>query len=691
MKRLLLAGLVILTSLVACVEADKIADAVKDGSKELCETIGNGPVSAVSAVLKGKANPGKSAASDWIVGFQYSKSAGIMPANSTTVEAEDADADYNYSVAITGLDPATTYYFRSFVRQHGQDTYGETKEFTTKEVASMLETVDATDIEATKATIRAKVDLADVICKSSAYGFLWGESEDAINTDLVCAEIVKDSISAVLTDLSAATQYCYKAYLKVDDQTFFGEGKTFTSGVMSVEGISLDKMEYTFHVIGDTLTLKATVLPADATDKGVEWSSDKEDVATVDASGKVTAKGNGTATITVTTKDQGKTASCVITVSQWVTSITLNETALTLNEGQEQTLTVTINPSNANDPSITWTSSDESVAKVDQAGKVTAISKGTATIKAEANDGSGVNAACEVEVKQYVTSITLSKTSLSLSVGEEETISVTSVLPDNASDKTFTWSSSDNTVASVDQNGKVTAKAKGNAVIKATANDGSGVFASCAVRVKNPCPSGAVDLGLGVYWATCNLNESGFVSSPEAYGDYYAWGETETKSDYSWSTYKFGTSSSGPFSKYNTKSSYGAIDNKTTLETGPNGDDVASKKLGGNWRMPTHEEWTELLTNCTWTWTSNYNGTGVAGRIVTSNVDGYKDKSIFLPAAGNRNGTKLYYAVSHGCYWSSSLSTGYPSSAWYVYFNSSGVNGDNGGRYIGFSVRPVSE
>ena len=534
MKRLLLAGLVILTSLVACVEADKIADAVKDGSKELCETIGNGPVSAVSAVLKGKANPGKSAASDWIVGFQYSKSAGIMPANSTTVEAEDADADYNYSVAITGLDPATTYYFRSFVRQHGQDTYGETKEFTTKEVASMLETVDATDIEATKATVRAKVDLTDVICKSSAYGFLWGESEDAINTDLVCAEIVKDSISAVLTDLSTATQYCYKAYLKVDDQTFFGEVKTFTT-------------------------------------------------------------------------------------------------------------------------------------------------------------------------LQWVTSITLSKTSLSLLVGEEETISVTSVLPDNANDKTYTWSSSDNAIATVDQNGKITAKAKGDAVIKATANDGSGVFASCTVRVKNPCPAGAVDLGLSVYWATCNLSESGFVSSPEEYGDYYAWGDTMTyyssqdpltwkdgKTGYDYVSYKWCMGAYNTFTKYCFRSYYGYNGFTDTKEVLDPEDDVAHMKLGGNWRMPTGQEWREVNDNCIWTWTTNYNGTGVAGSIVRSRVEGYKDKSIFFPAAGFRRDTDLCDAGSCGIYWASTVSQGSPDKAGSVWFS---ANSSMGTLYRthGISVRPVSD
>ena len=568
-------------------------------------TVGAEHVSAVNAILQGKAYLKAPASMDLCLGFQYSIQSESLLSNVTTVFAEESDNDLNYSIKISGLKPDTKYQYRSFFHQNGQDTYGETKSFTTKKVASMLETVDATDIETTKATIRAKIDLTDVICSGSAYGFLWGESEDAINTDFECTEIIRDTISAVLTDLPHKTQYWYKAYLKVDARTFYGEVKTFTTDMVPVESVSLDKTEHTFNTIGDALTLNATVLPSDATDNSVEWSSDKEDVATVDQNGNVKAIGNGKAVITVTTKDQGKTATCTITVAQWVTRILL------------------------------------------------------------------------------------SKTSLSLLVGTEETISVTSILPYNANDKTYTWSSSDNAIATVDNTGKISAKTNGNAVIRATANDGSEISASCAVSVRNPCPSGAVDLGLGVYWATCNLSESGFVSSPEAYGDYYAWGETKTKEDYSWSTYKFGTSSSGPFSKYNTNSSYGAIDNKTVLDPE---DDVAHVKLGGSWRMPTDEEWTALRTNCTWTWTTNYNGTGVAGRIVTSNVAGYKDKSIFLPAAGYRYDTRLGFVGSNGFYWSSSLCTDYPSGAWDVYFNSG-----NFGRYYGdrgcdgLSVRPVSE
>lgn len=729
-------------------------------------------VSAISAVLAGKANLGSTVASDLKVGFQYSKSAGILPSNSTTIEATDADASYNYTAAITGLDPETKYYFRSFVRQNGQDTYGETKEFTTKDVASLLETRDASGVEAAKATLNAKLDLTDVLFKSLAYGFLWGTSESALNTDYKCTEISDNAISAPLTGLSHKTQYWYKAYVKLDNQTFYGEVKTFTTDVVPVESVSLDKTEYTFNTIGNTLTLKATVLPADATDKSVSWTSDKEAVATVDANGRVTAKGNGKATITVTTKDQGKSATCVITVAQWVTGISLDKTSITLNEGQEQTLIPTVNPSNAADKSLNWTSSNTSVATVNAEGKVTAVSKGTATIKAEAkdgsgkyascsvtvkrivssiqlnwtsiaifngktealiatvipsdasntavtwtssntsvatvfssgvvtgkargtaiitvtaNDGNGAQATCAVEVKQYVTSISLNKASLSLMIGAEATLSVTSVLPDNANDNTYTWSSSDSAIASVDNSGKVTARASGTATIRATANDGSGVFASCSVVVF----AEKVDMGIKtsdgktLYWSTRNLCESGFVNSPEEYGDYYAWGETEPKGNYSWSTYKFGTSVSGPLSKYNTIRSYGgSIDNKTVLEPE---DDVAHVKLGGNWRMPTDEEWTELRTKCTWTWVENYKRTGINGRLVTAT----NGNSIFLPAAGGLKSTDHYSAGSYGCYWSSSLYTDDPYRAWNVVFNSDDVyNRYYDPRYRGQSVRPVSE
>ena len=188
-----------------------------------------------------------------------------------------------------------------------------------------------------------------------------------------------------------------------------------------------------------------------------------------------------------------------------------------------------------------------------------------------------------------------------------------------------------------------------------------------------------VDLGLSVKWATMNVG----ASSPEDYGDYFAWGETSTKSTYNWSTYKWCNGSSSTLIKYNTSSSYGTVDNKTTLELS---DDAARANWGGAWRMPTDAELTELTNNCTWTWTIQ---NGVKGYKVTSKKSGYTNNSIFLPAAGYRYDSSLYYAGSNGYYWSSSLSTVYPHNAWYVYFDSGSVRRYGNYRCYGHSVRPV--
>ncbi len=191
-----------------------------------------------------------------------------------------------------------------------------------------------------------------------------------------------------------------------------------------------------------------------------------------------------------------------------------------------------------------------------------------------------------------------------------------------------------------------------------------------------------VDLGLSVKWATFNVG----ATKPEEYGDYFAWGETEPKEDYSWSTYRWGNGNTSSLTKYNTNSYYGTADNKTVLDSE---DDAAHVNWGGSWRIPTDAEWTELRENCTWTWTSNYNGTGVAGRIVTSNKSGYTNKSIFLPASGQRDASRLFDASSYGYYWLSSLDSGYPIGAYYGGFDSSDVYRGLGQRDNGHSVRPV--
>ena len=202
---------------------------------------------------------------------------------------------------------------------------------------------------------------------------------------------------------------------------------------------------------------------------------------------------------------------------------------------------------------------------------------------------------------------------------------------------------------------------------------------------------GYVDLGLpsGTKWATCNVG----ATSPEDYGDYFAWGETESKDYYYWDSYKWmtdGMSSWTGVNKYTFAdgqtsgvwyNSNGEFigDNKTILELS---DDAANANWGGDWRMPTKEDQDELRTECTWNWTTK---NGVNGYTVT----GPNGNSIFLPAAGYRSGSDLYYAGYYGYYWSSSLSTDYSDGAYYLGFYSDYVDWYYDCRSYGHSVRAV--
>ena len=188
-----------------------------------------------------------------------------------------------------------------------------------------------------------------------------------------------------------------------------------------------------------------------------------------------------------------------------------------------------------------------------------------------------------------------------------------------------------------------------------------------------------VDLGLpsGLLWATCNVG----ADSPEEYGDYFAWGETQPKDTYDWSNYQYCNGSDNTLTKYCNDSDYGYsgfTDNLTTLLPE---DDVATANWGSEWRMPTKEEWQELYQNTTHTWTTQ---DGVNGRLFTAS----NGNSIFLPAAGYRSVDELYEADHFSYYWSSSIGTN-PNGAWYFDFDSVyyGVNCNY--RDAGQSVRAV--
>ncbi|GHV11094.1 hypothetical protein FACS1894219_01690 [Clostridia bacterium] len=247
---------------------------------------------------------------------------------------------------------------------------------------------------------------------------------------------------------------------------------TFTPSTIAVSGITVSNAAVTLKA-GETKKLSAYITPANASNQSVTWASSNSNVATVDGIGNVTAKAKGTASITAKSNN-GKTAVCAVTVTETIvpTALTLNTYTLTLNAGQSAYLTATITPTNAENKTVTWTSSNTNVATVSSTGVVTAQNiNGYATITATTSNGLTKNVAVNVLQSVLPTGITLYPTALTLEIGQISPVTAT-LTPNNVTDKTVTWTSSNPNIASVSNIGAVSAISAGTATITATTVNG---------------------------------------------------------------------------------------------------------------------------------------------------------------------------------------------------------------------------
>lgn len=293
---------------------------------------------------------------------------------------------------------------------------------------------------------------------------------------------------------------------------------TVENPVIDVTSVKLNRTTLTM-LKGRTVSVKATILPEDATDKTITWTTSNSRVATV-SDGKITAAAAGTATVTAVSVN-GKKASVRVTVQNpvvAVSSVTLNKAAVTLIKGKSETLTATILPSNATNKTITWTTSNSKAATV-SGGKVTAVAAGTAVITAKSNNGKTVS--CKVTVQNPPVDVTMLKLSSStISLGKGEEYSLTAVIaPTNATNKTIVWNTSNTKVATV-SGGKIKAVGNGTAVI--TAKSHNGKTASCRVTVRNAptkvtLSSTALTLGVGESFSLSAAVNDGAASAKRTY------------------------------------------------------------------------------------------------------------------------------------------------------------------------------
>ncbi len=280
--------------------------------------------------------------------------------------------------------------------------------------------------------------------------------------------------SATVKGLQVGTS---KVTARTDDGGFMSSCNV-TVGV-GVEKIELDKSELSLKK-GESASLKATIFPENASDKSLKWGSSDVSVATVDAYGNVKAEGNGEATVFVSSSDGGFTAYCNVKVGTPVTGISLDPREFTLETiGSSFTIKPVISPEDASDLGVVWESADTKVVSVASDGTVTAIGPGTTTVKATTNDGS-FTSNCVVSVKSPAQHVSLDKTSLKLLEGESGKLTAT-VYPLNSTQKTLTWVSDHPDVASVDNEGNVTARKAGTATV--TVKVAENVTAVCKVTV----------------------------------------------------------------------------------------------------------------------------------------------------------------------------------------------------------------
>ena len=545
--------------------------------------------------------------------------------NPTTNEdsfVEEGSGVGSFSATMTGLNWSTTYYYRAYAVTPSGTVYGEQQSFTTRDGIPTLTTTDITNITAISATSGGNITDNGGL-NITARGVCWSTSPNPTVSDSHTTNGTgTGSFTSNITGLEISTTYYVRAYATTNAGTAYGNEQTFTTR----DGIPTVTTAEVTNIQGETATCGGNVTDncgLTVIVRGVCWSTSPN--PTLDDSHTTNGSGDGSFSSSIT----GLTISTTYYVRAYAT------TSAGTGYGEQVSFTTrngipTVTTDEVTDIGSGWAYSggnitDDGGLAITARGVCWSTLPGPTLADAHTSNGNGTGS-----FSSYITGLSMSTTYYMRAYATNSFVTV-----------------------------------YGNQLSFTTLDDY--VY---------------VDLGLpsGLLWATCNVG----ADNPEDYGDYFAWGETQPKDTYNWSTYQYCNGSYNTLTKYCNKSSYGYngfTDNLTTLLPE---DDAATANWGSDWRMPTKEEWQELYSNTTQTWTTQ---NGVNGRLFTA----ANGNSLFLPAAGYRWGGEFYDAGSYGFYWSSSLYTGDPGYAWDLYFGSGSTNVSINLRGNGFSVRPVLE
>ena len=516
-------------------------------------------------------------------GVVYSKSPNPSIENGTKIESlEKAES---YACTLMDLEYVTTYYVRAYAVNAKGTAYGEEVSFKTNGTTATFDTLSVSEVTATTVVISCAL-LNNGGESITALGVCYGVNHSPTLEDatVVNAELDDLKFSVRLNDLQKGTTYYVRAYATNSHGTVYSDELYFNTEmtIPAVTTTPATDISYTSATVGGKVTEDGG---ASVTERGVCYSTSANPTT---ANTKVTnGTGTGSFTCNLTDLQDGTT--------YYVRAYAVNSIGTAYGE------------------EVRFTTKTKTFATVATT-PATNVSYTSATVGGNVMDDGGT----EVIERGVVYSTSQNPTREDSKVTSGSGLGKFTCNLTNLQDGTTYYA-------------------------RAYAINEKGVAYGEEVSFTTKALSGIengyiwVDLGLSVKWATMNVG----ASKAEDYGGYYAWGETEPKEVYDWSTYKHCRGSLTTLTKYNTLSSYGTVDNKMELDAI---DDAAVVNWGGSWRMPTDAEMTELRNNCTWTWAIQ---NGVKGYKVTSKTNG---NSIFLPAAGYRCDSPLYSAGSFGYY-----------------------------------------
>ena len=414
-------------------------------------------------------------------GEKMKVTANVMPADASNPDVEWSSSDENIAAIAADGTITALKQGKVIIYCKALDGSGKQSQFnlTINELAKDI-TVDQTNVVAyiDKDTVVKTKVTPDTATKKT---LSWSSDDTSIAT-VSGGTMTVDGISYTIGRIRGVAPGTTTIRCTTQDGSNI-EKEIKVTVVQQITNITLDKTTVEINA-GEKASIAASVLPANAGNKKVVWSSSDEKIAKVDQKGMITAVGRGTAVITCSAADgMGAKTTCRVTVKQRVTSIKLDATTMKLFVGNKQSLTQTVLPENANMATVEWSSSNAKVAQVTSYGQVTAMAAGKAVITCTAKDGSNVYATCSVTVANPVKTIKLNKKKVTIKKKGSYLLKAT-VGPKSATNKAVTWKSSNNKVATVSASGLVTAKKKGKVTITVKAKDGSKKSAKCTITVK---------------------------------------------------------------------------------------------------------------------------------------------------------------------------------------------------------------